>query len=159
MPYFDSLDADTSVFAPLQSRAPSKKAMAHQPALYASSSQPKSEGKGPKRTGSGGKGKPGQQQSQQPAGGQPNRKHHRDPSQKNLTSLAAEPAAPQASSRRQSPPRKRQEHIDAAYPAEPSSKFAGPAFTISPMPDSLPIPTTSLLMTQAADRMKSGLVI
>lgn len=40
-----------------------------------------------------------------------------------------------------------------------TTKFAGPAFTNSPMPDSLPIPTTSLLLQEAAERMRSRLLL
>ncbi len=92
------------------------------------------------------------------------RKHHRDPSSKHLPGLALPGGgtipAPATSERRQSPPRKRQEQnfYDTASTMPP--KFAGPAFTNSPMPDDLPIPTTSLLlMNEAADRMAHGLML
>lgn len=38
-------------------------------------------------------------------------------------------------------------------------KFAGPAFTNSPMPDSLPIPTSSLLLQEAAEGLRSRLTL
>lgn len=39
------------------------------------------------------------------------------------------------------------------------NKFAGPAFCNSPTPDCLPIPTTSLLMQEAADSLQSQLML
>ena len=94
------------------------------------------------------------------------RKHHRDPSYRNLPSLAVHAHSGPTVSGRQSPPRKRQEYNthDSATsmgPIAPAAvKFAGPAFTNSPMPDSLPIPTTSLLrMHEAADRLAAGLML
>jgi hypothetical protein len=39
------------------------------------------------------------------------------------------------------------------------SKFAGPAFTNSPTPDCLPIPTSSLLLQEAADGLRSRLTL
>ena len=106
------------------------------------------------------------------------RKHNRDPSYRHLPSLAsAASLGPSVSSSgRQSPPRKRQEQhfYDSVSSAEQFAnqhqphqhrqsmvpKFAGPAFTNSPMPDTLPIPTTSLLlMHEAADRMAAGLML
>lgn len=97
------------------------------------------------------------------------RKHHRDPSSKHLPGLAlpgggaipasSSPSAP-ATSGRQSPPRKRQEQNFYDTASSLPAKFAGPAFTNSPMPDDLPIPTTSLLlMHEAADRMAQGLML
>lgn len=38
-------------------------------------------------------------------------------------------------------------------------KFAGPAFTNSPTPDCLPIPTSSLLLQEAADGLRSRLTL
>ena len=93
------------------------------------------------------------------------RKHHREPSSKNLSGLALPgggtiPAPVPATSGRQSPPRKRQEQNFYDSTASMPAKFAGPAFTNSPMPDDLPIPTTSLLlMHEAADRMAQGLML
>jgi Proline-rich nuclear receptor coactivator motif len=98
------------------------------------------------------------------------RKHHRDPSSKHLPGLAlpgggtipasASSAPVPATSGRQSPPRKRQEQNFFATASSMPAKFAGPAFTNSPMPDDLPIPTTSLLlMHEAADRMAQGLML
>lgn len=97
------------------------------------------------------------------------RKHHRDPSSKHLPGLALPgggtiPAASTqqvpSSSGRQSPPRKRQEQNFYDTASSNPAKFAGPAFTNSPMPDDLPIPTTSLLlMHEAADRMAQGLML
>jgi hypothetical protein len=98
------------------------------------------------------------------------RKHHRDPSSKHLPGLALPgggtiPAATSAqqipsTSGRQSPPRKRQEQNFYDTASSIPTKFAGPAFTNSPMPDDLPIPTTSLLlMHEAADRMAQGLML
>jgi hypothetical protein len=93
------------------------------------------------------------------------RKHHRDPSSKHLPGLALPgggtiPAPPSTSERRQSPPRKRQEQNFYDTASSMPAKFAGPAFTNSPMPDDLPLPTTSLLlMNEAADRMAQGLLL
>jgi hypothetical protein len=57
-----------------------------------------------------------------------------------MHTLAAASAAASASLR--TPPKPA---VKAAHPGLPS-KFAGPAFTNSPTPDSLPIPTSSLLL-------------
>lgn len=58
----------------------------------------------------------------------------------------AKPAQPQAT-----PPR--------APPAKLASKFAGPAFTNSPTPECLPIPTSRFLMQDAADNLRSRLTL
>ncbi|EFN54092.1 hypothetical protein CHLNCDRAFT_136216 [Chlorella variabilis] len=97
---------------------------------------------------------------------------------KHQREVAARAAAPSGGSQRASPPRKRPEHAATharapaaasalrtpakgtkAAPAAPSSKFAGPAFTNSPTPDSLPIPTSSLLLQEAADGLRSRLTL
>ncbi len=41
----------------------------------------------------------------------------------------------------------------------PAVRFAGPAYTNSPTPDSLPIPTSSLLAQHAAESLRSRLMI
>ena len=96
----------------------------------------------------------------------------------------AAPAAtkPAGAGQRQSPPRKRPEPaIDmrqlaataaagaallrtpgGAKPAPRAAlptKFAGPAFTNSPTPDCLPIPTSSLLLAEAAEGLRSRLTL
>lgn len=153
VPYFDTTpcpsDATPSL-EPLQGRAPQGKKGNQQPAAKPSKSQ-KDSAALPRKGGKGGN--KGAQQQQQLS----SRKHHRDPSQKNLAALATK-AVPVVMGR-QSPPRKRQEQLSNSGPPPDPSKFAGPAFTNSPMPDTLPIPTTSLLMHQAADQLRSGLII
>lgn len=73
------------------------------------------------------------------------RKHHRDPSYRNLGTATARPP---------SPPRKRAEVEHAvSTPQPPPSRFAGPAFTISPGPDALPIPTSTLLTEDVRSKL------
>lgn len=94
-------------------------------------------------------------------------------------------AAPVASSvivaQRQSPPRRRPEPASVMHqlvaassaaagaplrtpgskggkPSVPT-KFAGPAFTNSPTPDCLPLPTSSLLLAEAADGLRARLTL
>lgn len=106
------------------------------------------------------------------------KKHQRD-------SGAAKPAPPASAAppaQRQSPPRKRPEPVlsmralaaasasagaalrspgggpKPTAPRGPApTKFAGPAFTNSPTPDCLPIPTSSLLLAEAADGLRARL--
>lgn len=82
------------------------------------------------------------------------RKHNRDPSQKQLQISEDVPLARS--------PRVKRHVVDAIN--EPSTvsaaRFAGPAFVNSPTPDSLPIPTTSLLaLYETVDRIQAGLVL
>lgn len=88
-----------------------------------------------------------------PARGQ--RKHARQ----HADSLPAASAAglPRRSA---SPPHKR-EHLPNSPMGQYglAGKFAGPSFCNSPTPDSLPIPTTTLLMQQAVDSIRSRLTL
>ena len=106
-----------------------------------------------------------------PATSADGRKHRRDPSAKNLPQLAATAssaralpakAAAQAAAASALKPRAVVRPVNSAASLTPvrvstppapnplsGSKFAGPAFTNSPTPDSLPIPTSSLLMAEA----------
>ncbi len=106
------------------------------------------------------------------------KKHQRDGG----AAKPAPPATATPSGQRQSPPRKRSEpaHTMRALAAASDSagaalrspgggprvaaprgsaptKFAGPAFTNSPTPDCLPIPTSSLLLAEAADGLRARL--
>ncbi|GAB4814146.1 hypothetical protein N2152v2_001192 [Parachlorella kessleri] len=85
-----------------------------------------------------------------PARGQ--RKHARQHAESVPTAAAA--VLPRRSP---SPPHKR-EHLPSS-PMGQYGKFAGPSFCNSPTPDSLPIPTTTLLMQQAADSIRSRLTL
>lgn len=173
VPYFDAGDASGPPSgAPLQKRLGPRKGLASHPidaladSLGAGQAQPRgargAAGSPPKEN----QAQPGGKQKKRGGAKQPqaqpqeagsSRKHHRDPSAKNLPGLAAAPpAAP--------PPRKRQEQGGVDTPPQPaglkpSARFAGPAFTNSPMPDTLPIPTTGLLMHQAAERMQASLML
>lgn len=107
-------------------------------------------------------------------------KHQRDSS----TAKLMAPASAAPSGQRQSPPRKRPEPAltmralaaasasagaalrspggvpKAPVPRSPAAnKFAGPAFTNSPTPDCLPIPTSSLLLAEAADGLRARLTL
>lgn len=178
VPFFDS-PVEASVLQPLQGRSAHKKPY-HDNAPV----QKQRKGTGKPATGtmqvvedaSNGIGKQGKNKAKKSSSprqmspeASPNasRKHHRDPSYRSLPGLATNAHIAQSVSGRQSPPRKRQEHThDSATsmgpmpPAPAALKFAGPAFTNSPKPDALPIPTTSLLrMHEAADRLAAGLML
>lgn len=47
----------------------------------------------------------------------------------------------------------------SAMDAIRGERFAGPAFTLSPTPDTLPLPTSLLIANATADRMQTGLVL
>ena len=90
--------------------------------------------------------------SQQRAAGL--RKHNRDSSQKQLQISEDVPLARS--------PRVKRHVVDAISELSTvsSARFAGPAFVNSPTPDSLPIPTTSLLaLHETVDRIQAGLVL
>ncbi|PRW39162.1 hypothetical protein C2E21_6994 [Chlorella sorokiniana] len=84
----------------------------------------------------------------------------------------AAPASATAGAQRASPARRRADPVadlaalrspagraSGAKAAPAPSKFAGPAFTNSPTPDCLPIPTSSLLLQEAADGLRSRLTL
>lgn len=98
------------------------------------------------------------------------RKHHRDPSQKQLHTFSADgpSAVVQSNLSHATPPRVKRHVVNEANEANESSgsaalgtaRFAGPAFVNSPTPESLPIPTGSLLaLHETVDKIQAGLVL
>lgn len=144
VPFFDS-PLDSAALQPLSGKAGAKKGAAPDKGRKSSAQ--------PMTVDSAGAKAPRRKKGAKPAEGgaapdHPNRKHHRDPSYRSLPGLAptASTGGGAAVSGRQSPPRKRQESQFYDTASSAPSRFAGPAFTLSPMPDTLPIPTTSLLL-------------
>lgn len=74
----------------------------------------------------------------------PSRKHQRDPSAKNLQAMGS------ATQQQQNHQPKRQEVQRQKQPPRPPTapKYAGPAFTNSPTPDALPLPSFGGLLLQ-----------
>lgn len=159
VPYFGADESGVAASAPLQKRPNKKQQAAPANGAHHGLKRNVGERSAPSLAAAG---------SPKKENGQP-AKHQRQGGSKQQQQPAAAAAAPAPGAQQQQGKKKGAQRKGngaqgtparaAPLPPPVASKFAGPAFTNSPTPECLPIPTSRFLMQDAADHLRSRLTL